>query len=305
MKKGTTVIALGGNALVKKGQQQTITHQIKNIDHVMQQLLPILKQDKVIITHGSGPQVGMHLLLHEQGNKQTTLDVLDAEIQGQLGYLIEQSCQNVLMKHRIKKPVVSLLTQIIVNKNDPAFKHPTKPIGPFYSKQQAAKKRFHMVYQKKKGWRRVVPSPQPQSIDDVNIIKKLIKEAIVIAAGGGGIPVIKHKGKLKGVSAVIDKDLAAAVLAHNVKADLLLILTDVKKVSLNYRKRNEQTLKKLTIKQAQQYLKQKQFPPGSMGPKIQASINFLKKGGKKVIITSPSCISQALKGKEGTTITKR
>jgi carbamate kinase len=303
------VVALGGNALTPikgKGTYEELTH---NISIVSKNLVPLIKHHQIIVVSGSGPQIG-HLLLQNELAKNRVpplpLDVLDAELEGELGYLLEQSLHNVLMKHHIRKPVVSLLTQVVVDKNDPAFKKPSKPIGPFYSNKEARKlkKKFPMVYQVKRGWRRVVASPKPKKIDDVGVIKKLVKDTVVIAAGGGGIPVIKKKGKYLGVPAVIDKDYASARLALDVQADLLLILTGVKKVVLNYGKKNEKTLKKMTVKEAQQYLKEGQFPPGSMGPKIEASLEFLKKGGKKVIITCPSCVGRALEGKEGTVITK-
>ena len=236
------------------------------------------------------------------------LEVCVAESEGEIGYLIEQTLQNKLTQHHKKHPVVSLLTQVIVDKKDPLFHHPTKPIGPWYTKAQAQKiqkKGLHMAEIEPGKFRRVVPSPRPIKIDDVEIIKDLLrKDAIVIAAGGGGIPVYEERGKLKGIAAVIDKDLASACLAKAVHADLFLILTGVKKVALNYGRKNQKNLSKLSIKEASKYLKEGHFPEGSMGPKIEASIDFLKHGGKKVIITHPSVVRQALQGKEGTQIMK-
>ncbi len=308
MKKRIVVVALGGNALVKKGEQITIANQMKNVSEAMRHLIGILKDYNVIISHGNGIQVGEILIRVEEalGKAYTLpLEVCVAESEGELGYLIEHALHNVLLENHVHKPVISLLTEVIVDKNDPAFKHPTKPIGPWYNKEQAEKMQengFNMVYEVKRGYRRVVASPTPKKVENSGIIKKLVRDAIVIAVGGGGIPVIKEGNRMKGVSAVIDKDLASACLAKDIKADLLLILTGVKNVYLNYGTNKEQPLSKLTIKQAQQYLKEGHFPEGSMGPKIQAAINFLKHGGKKVIITSPSCVEKALRGKEGTTI---
>jgi carbamate kinase len=306
------VIALGGNSLIKKGEKPTISNQSKNAKTTLEQLIPIIKNNKVVITHGNGFQVGNILIRVEQSLGKAysiPLEMCVAESQGELGYIIEQNLQNLLIKYKIKRPVVSLLTQVIVDKNDPAFKNPTKPIGPFYSKAQAQtlkKKSFNVVEQKGRGWRKVVPSPLPKYIDDVNIIDTLLKKnIIVVAAGGGGVPVIKDKGKkLHGISAVIDKDLASACLATSIKASKLIILTGEPYAYLNYKKSNQKALRKLNIKQALEYLKQGHFPKGSMGPKIQSAINFLKKGGKIAIITNASNLQKALKGKSGTTITK-
>lgn len=309
-KKRSAVVALGGNALVKKGERISIPNQLKNVQEAMKNLLPIFQEYNTIISFGNGIQVGSILLRVEESLGKAyalPLEVCVAESEGEIGYLIEQALHKVLLMHHIRKPVVNLLTEVIVNKNDPAFKHPTKPIGPWYTKKQAQqllKKGFKMVYEVRRGYRRVVASPKPLKVENSNIIKKLVRDAIVIAVGGGGIPVIKEHNSMRGVPAVIDKDLASACLARDIKADLFLILTGVKKVYLNYRTKKEKPLSQLTIKQAQNYLKQGHFPEGSMGPKILAAINFLKQGGKKVIITCPSCVSKALQGKEGTTITK-
>ena len=231
---------------------------------------------------------------------------LVAETEAEIGYIIEQSLRNELQKMKVNKPVISILTQVLVNKDDKAFKNPTKFIGPFYNKKQAEKlKRKGMRIQPdpRGGYRRVVASPLPLKILEADVIKKIISNTIVIAAGGGGIPVYKQGDKLKGIEAVIDKDLASSVLASDIKADLFLILTDVSYVYLNFKTKAQQKLKKINLKQAEKYLRQGQFPEGSMGPKIKAAINFLKKNRKsKVIITSPDKIEKALKGKEGTLI---
>ncbi len=312
----TIVIALGGNALIKKGEPPTITNQFKNTHKALSSLIPLVKKNNIVLTHGNGFQVGNILLRVEAalGKAYTIpLELCVAESQGEIGYMMEQTLQNVLHKHKIKKPVVSILTQVVVNKNDPAFKNPTKPIGPFYTKAQATqltKKGFTLVEQKGRGWRKVVPSPKPQSIDDVEIISTLLKQnAVVIAAGGGGVPIVKARNKPQhGVPAVIDKDLASACLANAINADKLIIIMSEPNVYLNYATKRKKGLKTLTIKEAQQYAKEGQFPPGSMGPKIQAAINFLTKSKKKnaqVILTSGSMLAKALRGKGGTTITRR
>jgi len=306
------VIALGGNTLIKKGEKPTLSTQTKNAKKTLEHFIPLIKnKNKLVITHGSGPQIGAIILQNELSRSKVPpmpMDILDAEVQGGLGYLLEQTLQNTLNKHKIKIPVVSILTQIIVNKKDPAFKNPTKPIGPYYTKRKAnllRKKGLKLTEQFNRGYRRIVPSPKPKYIDDVKIIDILLKNnTIVIAAGGGGIPVIKEKGKLKGVSAVIDKDYASSCLATSIKAKHLIILTEFPYVHLNYQKKNQKRITKIKINELKKYLKQGQFQPGSMGPKIESSINFIKKGGKQVIITSTSHLNKALKGKAGTIITK-
>ena len=307
------VVALGGNSLIKKGEKPTISNQFKNTTNTLKALLQLINnKNKLVITHGNGFQVGNILIRVEQSLGKAyaiPLEVCVAESQGELGYLIEQSLQNILVKNKIKIPVVSILTQVIVNKKDSAFKNPTKPIGPFYTKYQAnklKKKGFKVVEQIGRGWRKVVASPKPEEIDDIKIIDTLLKNnSIVIAAGGGGVPVIKEKGKiLHGVPAVIDKDLASACLANSINAKTLIILMSEPQAYLNYKKKNQKPIRTLTTKQAKEYLKQGQFPQGSMGPKIQAAINFIKKGGKQTIITSASHLKKALESKSGTTITK-
>ncbi len=307
------VIALGGNSLIKKGEKPTIAHQAKNAKATLEKLVPLIRYNNVVITHGSGPQVGDVLLQNQLSKSKVSplpLDVIDAEVQGELGYILEQNLQNIFTKNKIKRRVMSILTQVIVDKKDSAFKKPTKPIGSFYTKSQAEKIKkqgFKVIEQIGKGWRKVVASPKPKSIDNVEIIENLVNKGIVIiTGGGGGIPVVKDKkNNLQGIAAVIDKDLASACLANAIKASTLLILTDESCVYLNYQKTNQKPLRKLNIAQAQTYLKQGHFPSGSMKPKIEASISFLKKGGKKAIITSSASLQKALKGQAGTTITKR
>jgi len=309
MKKGETiVIALGGNSLLKKAQKPTINNQFKNAKETLTKLIPLIKSNNVVITHGNGFQVGNILIRVEESLGKAysiPLEVCVAESQGEIGYMIEQNLQNILQKNKIKKSVVSVLTQVVVNKKDSAFKNPTKPIGPFYTKIQAnklKKKGFKVVEQIGRGYRKVVPSPKPISIDDVKIIQTLLKnKSIVIAAGGGGVPVIKQNNLLKGVPAVIDKDLASACLANSLKAKTLIILMEEPNIYSDYKKKKQKSIRKLTLKEAKEL--QPTLPKGSVGPKIQAGINFIKSGGSKVIITSASKLKQALNGKAGTTIT--
>ena len=303
------VVALGGNALTKKGEKGTYKELIKNIKKTSKNLIDIIKDNKVIIVSGSGPQVGALVLQNELSKKKVPempLNVLDAELEGELGYMIELALNNELKKSKRKS--VTVLTQVLVDKNDKGFKNPTKPIGLFYSEKEAEKLRkkgFKIIYQVGKGYRRVVASPKPLEIIEINQIKDLMEKGnIVIAAGGGGIPVYRSDKGLKGIDAVIDKDRASSLLAGNIKADLLLILTDVDKVALNYKEKNQKFLNKLSVKDAKKYLKEGHFKEGSMKPKIEASINFLENGGKKVIITSISKVKESLKGKNGTLIVK-
>ena len=311
MKKEVIVVALGGNALIDKKYGKDIKFQHKTIRKAIKNISGLFGKYKIIITFGNGFQVGELLLQNEisQGRVPVSpLDVLDAETQGEIGYLIEQSIMNELQKKKLKIPVIAVLTQVLVDKKDKAFKKPSKPIGSFYTLKEAAKlvqKGYELVEDAGRGYRRVVPSPVPVKIVEDLLITRLVNDTIVIAAGGGGIPVYKRGGKLIGIEAVVDKDLASSCLAKSVHAQILLILTGVNQVSLNYGKMDQRDLKRLTLEEAEKYLEEKQFPEGSMGPKIKAAIEFIKNGGKKVIITSPSLAEKALRGNAGTLITKK
>ena len=306
----TAVVALGGNALLRRKERPAFSTQSKNISTAVKNVLPLIRKYKVVLTHGNGPQVGNILIQIEEALGKAypvPLFVAVAESEGEIGYMIEQSLYNELRAHHINKPVITILTQVIVDKKDKMFRKPTKPVGPFYDVKHAAilrKKGFTMA-KVIGGYRRVVPSPNPLEIVEAKTINSLLNSGtIVIAAGGGGIPVYKEKNRLKGIDAVIDKDLASACLAKSIKADIFLILTDVNKVYLNYKKPDQKALNKINISAVKKYMKGGHFPAGSMGPKVQAAINFLKSGGKKVIITNPESLEKALKGKEGTVITK-
>ncbi len=299
----TLIIALGGNALIKFGEEGTTKEQFQNLRVPISQIAELAKDYNIIITHGNGPQVG-NLLLQQEATEfvsKRPLQILVAETQGQIGFMIESTLDEELMKLELdeEKLFLTVLTYVKVDAEDPAFKHPSKPIGPAYPVRTQAGQ-----VKTAKGWRRVVPSPKPIKIYQWREIKKLMELGswIVIACGGGGIPVIKEKKKLYGVEAVIDKDLASSKLAEQIGADILLIATDVEQVALNYGNPDQIYLDTLSVSEAKQYLKEGQFPPGSMGPKVQAVINFMEAGGEKAIITSIEKIKAALEGKAGTNI---
>lgn len=306
----TAVIALGGNAIIQRGEQASIARQFKRIAQTLECIVPLIRKGyAIVITHGNGPQVGNILIRVEEALGKAyklPLEVCVAESQGEMGYMIEQCLWNVLQKHRIRKLVASILTQVLVDKHDSHFRKPTKPVGPFLNKKHAAllQRAGHHVIHVDGAYRRVVPSPRPMKIVEAEIVRELVHgRAIVIAAGGGGIPVYMDKGKLQGIAAVIDKDLASYCLAKAVRADLLLILTDVDKVYLDFKTKKQKGVGKLDAATAKRYLAAGQFPSGSMGPKVEAAMLFAQTGGK-AIITSPKCVEKALKGKGGTTVTQ-
>ena len=295
----TLIVALGGNALIKPGERGTPEQMINNLQAPIKQIAELSEEYNIIITHGNGPQVGALLLQQEATDEITRmpLQILVAETQGQIGFLIESTLDEELMRlgTDLDKYFITVLTYVEVDPNDRAFKHPTKPIGPTYKRKQPG------YVKTSKGWRRVVPSPKPLRIVQSREIKKLIQENfIVISCGGGGIPVMKEGTRFQGIEAVIDKDLASAKLGEQVNADILIIATDVEKVALNYGRIDYKYLDRVSTADAKEYMKQGHFPPGSMGPKIQAVINFLESGGEQAIITSIEKITEALEGKSGT-----
>jgi len=312
----TIVIALGGNTIKRAEERGTAEEQFRNVRKTCKQILEIIKRGyKVVITHGNGPQAGNLLIQQEEANEivpPQPLDVVGAMTQGQIGYMLQQTLINYLRQAGLNIPVVTVLTQVLVDKDDPDFKDPSKPVGPFYTKEEAerlAKKKSYVIKKVRpvgeKKYRRVVPSPDPIAIVENNAIKGLVDAgAIVIASGGGGIPVTISDGSLRGVEAVIDKDLAGEKLAEAVNADIFLILTDVEKVKLNYGKPNERGLDRMTLTEAKGYLKEGHFLPGSMEPKIRACVRFLESSGEKAIITSLDKATEALEGKAGTLISK-
>ena len=310
--KKKAVIALGGNALIKKGQKGTIYEQFANTRRSTKSIVKMIKEGwGVVITHGNGPQVGAILLQNKVAKDLTPampLGICVAESEGLIGYMIQQCLSNALKKEQIEKPVIALITQVIVDQDDPSLSHPTKPIGPYYNEDEAIQLRkegCQMTCQPR-GWRMVVPSPDPKQIVEGESIRKMLDEGIiVIASGGGGMPVVeKENGGLDGLEAVIDKDLTAERLAEAVEAELLLILTDVEKVYLHYGTPKQKTLDKISLKELKNYYETSHFPPGSMGPKILAAIRFLESGGKKVIVANIEKGWEALQGETGTLIVR-
>jgi carbamate kinase len=307
----TAVVALGGNAIGTTGRED-IHQQFANTRKSLAGILELVKEGyQLAITHGNGPQVGNALLRVERTMDTIPalpLGVIVADTEGGMGYMIEQSLQNKLHREGIPRKVVTIVTQVIVDRNDPSILNPTKPIGPFYTKEQAerlAKKNEWIIKEDAgRGFRRLVPSPIPTEIVEKDIIKSLVQSGtIVIAAGGGGAPVyVEEDGTYEGVDAVVDKDRASAVLARDIGAETLVILTSVDKVCLNYMNPNERPLSWVSVTEAKRYMAEGHFPRGSMGPKIGAAIQFLKAGGKQVIITSPGLVKEALEGKAGTKI---
>ena len=296
------MIAFGGNALLRAGQKGTFPEQMENVERTCENLVPLLEKGyNVVIGHGNGPQVGNGLLRHQAGEKEYGLpaqpmDFCGAETQGSIAYLIESGMDRVLARHQLNRKVVSLVTRVEVKADDPAFRNPTKPVGPYY--KEIPGQGNYREDPKGRGWRKVVASPVPVGIRNVELVGRLAREGyIVVTVGGGGIPVVKGQG----VEAVIDKDLASALCANSIGADEFYILTDVPKVYIHFRKENEQALDTLTVAQAQQYLAEGQFAEGSMAPKVRAAILFVQNGGKACIITeagelgNPACGTRIVK----------
>ncbi len=298
--KKLVVVALGGNALLKGNQNGTIAQQENNTYETCKNLLNLLKKDfNIVLTHGNGPQVGNILLRNEAGYSQykipkMPLDICVADSQGGIGYMIERQMKNLLIENQIEKNVLAIITQVLVDINDPAFQKPTKPVGAFYLKEEAdlLSKVNNWIFKedsRKRGWRRVVASPKPLEVLNKKIIKELAENGnIVIAAGGGGVPVYRNNDRLYGIDAVIDKDLASALLAKEIEADSFYILTDVPKVYLNFGKPNQKAIDKISLKEIKKYYDNGEFASGSMGPKISAAVNFIENGGEQTIITDAS-----------------
>lgn len=306
------VVALGGNAILQAGQKGTAEEQLANVRLAAEQIAQlVLAGHQVVLTHGNGPQVGNILLQNAAASPAVPampLDICGAESQGFIGYLLQQSLVNALREQGVNKPVVTIVTQVVVDANDPAFSKPTKPIGPFYPAEEAqrlmAKGLAMQEDRARGGWRRIVPSPVPLRIWEREAIISLIDSgAIVIAAGGGGIPVVETPAGLQGVEAVIDKDLAGQRLANDVGADVLLILTDVEAVALDWGLPTQRWLHDVTLAEVEAYQAAGHFQAGSMGPKVAAACNFLASGGEMAIITSLQTATQALAGNTGTRFT--
>ncbi|MBS3787090.1 carbamate kinase [Candidatus Bipolaricaulota bacterium] len=312
--KTLTVVALGGNAILKPGQEGTAEEQIENVNETTKQLAEMVLSGeyKIVLSHGNGPQVGNILLQNEIAKDEVPsqpLDVCGAESQGLIGYMFAQSLDNVFNKNgRGDIPVSTVLTQTLVEADDPAFEDPSKPVGPFYSKEKAERleeeKNYDMIEDAGRGYRRVVPSPKPKEIIEKEPIVQLVSAGtVVIASGGGGIPVVKEDNALVGREAVIDKDLATEQLAEDVGAEVLVILTDVEFAYLNYNQPDEEALGGVTVDEAEAYLEEGHFARGSMKPKIEAGTEFVRQGGEKAVITSLEKALEALDGNTGTIIT--
>lgn len=312
MRRKIALIAFGGNAILPENQRGLQEEQLRNAARASQLMVHIVKKGyEVIIVHGNGPQVGNLLIQMEEACTKIppfSLEVCDAMTEGSMGYMLEKSLINELRRNSLDKEVASLITQVIVDKNDPAFDNPTKPVGPFYTKYRAhilaREKKWTMIEDAGRGYRKVVPSPKPIDVVSKWIIRDLVEAGrIVIAAGGGGIPiVINGRGLFQGVEAVIDKDYAASLIAREVKVDLFIILTGIERVYQNFGKPDQKPMPVITVEEARRYLAEGQFPAGSMGPKIRAAIEYIEAGGKEVLITSASHLKAALLKRSGTRI---
>lgn len=310
----TAVIAIGGNAILPAKDTGTAEGQRIRIRDTCRHIAAVIQRGwDVALTHGNGPQVGNILLQNEEAVDKVPampLDVCVAESQAQIGYMLQQELANELASRGLRRNVVSIVTQVVVDPNDPAMQNPTKPIGPYYDRERARDlekaRGWKMVYDRRGGYRRVVPSPKPIDIVERATIERLLftgtSDWVVIVAGGGGVPVVRNGEQLVGVEAVIDKDLAAAVLAMSIKEKVLVMLTDIAHVSLDFGKVEQVNIGGMTIAEAKDYMAKGHFPAGSMGPKVEAAIDFLEHGGARVIITNPENLERALDGVAGTTI---
>jgi carbamate kinase len=314
MTERRVLIALGGNAILRHQDTGTAEEQFSTVRRTCRHIMEIISDGyTVAVTHGNGPQVGDILLKNEIARDTLPpmpLDVCGAESQGMIGYMLQQSLYRELHAAGCTRPVVTVLSQTLVHRDDPAFEHPAKPIGPYYTAMQASnlakEKGWRMANEPGHGYRRIVPSPEPVAILEADAIRSLFDlGAVVIACGGGGVPVVADEaGMLHGVEAVVDKDHTAALFAGLIRAEDLLILTDVEKVALNFGKRDQVDLDTLTVEEAKAYLAEGQFPPGTMGPKIEAAIRFVESGGRRTIISSLDRARDALAGEAGTTIVR-
>ena len=306
MQKPLVLIAMGGNALIQKGQKGTAEEQFANLKVPMRQIARLSRNYRIVITHGNGPQAG-NLLLQQESCREVPnmpLEIIVAMTQGQIGYMIESTLDRALMEIGVttEQLFVSLISYVVVDEKDPAFQNPTKPIGPFYTEEQARDLPYTMV-KTDKGFRRVVASPRPLAIVEHREIKKLIELGfIVICCGGGGIPVIRKERKFRGVDAVIDKDLASAVLAAEIKADAFIIASDVSGVSIDWGKPPQQQLRNVQLAELERYMAEGHFPAGSMGPKVQAILQFHRATGSRGVICHLEDIERAVAGEAGTEV---
>ncbi len=306
-------IALGGNAILQPGQEGTAQEQFKNVLSTAEQIGQLVKDGhEVVITHGNGPQVGSILIQQDKARDSVPampLDVCGSQTQGFIGYMLQNSLYNAFAELGLDRNVATVVTQVLVDKEDSAFDNPTKPVGPFYDKDHADKmmeeKNEDWIEDSGRGWRKVVPSPIPESIVESPIINDLVRNGeIVIASGGGGIPVVKEGDKINGVEAVIDKDRAGCLLAEEIESDIFLVLTDVSNAYINYGQEDEKAIGEISIEDMEEHIEKGHFGEGSMKPKVQAAVDFVKNGGQKAIITSIENVSEAVQGEAGTRITR-
>jgi carbamate kinase len=306
-----TVVAFGGNALIRRGEEGTQTEQIENSDRLARRLVPLVERGRLLLVHGNGPQVGNILIQVEEAVTKVppvSLDVCVAQSEGSIGYLLARSLMNALEKKKVRRQVICLITPILVDRADPGFRKPTKPIGPFYTKYRAEylmkRQGWLMVEDSGRGYRKVVASPRPAKVLPLAAIRESLEhDWVVIAAGGGGIPVLRSEdGRLKGVEAVIDKDYTAGLLARDLEADRLVILTSVDQVYLNFGRPDQVRAQAFTVSEARHHMREGQFPEGSMGPKIEAAVHFVERTGREALITSPEKLTEALAGKGGTRV---
>jgi carbamate kinase len=304
------IVAMGGHAFIRKGERGTIEDHERNAEYIAGQLMCLCQADyRLVITHGNGPQVGS-LLIQQEATKSETpdmpLDVLVAMTEGSLGYILQQALLNQLNRHKLRRFVVTTVTQVFVDERDPAFEEPTKPIGPFLTREEAERRRDVNGWKVRedaagRGWRRLVPSPRPQRVLQRDMIREAASEGhIVIACGGGGIPIKVSGEGYAGVEAVVDKDLTSSVLGVNIGAELLIILTEVPNAYLDFGKPTQRPLSAMTLDEIKRHHAEGHFPPGSMGPKIEAVIHFLEAGGKRALITDPQTLPDAMQGHGGT-----
>lgn len=305
-------IALGGNAILQPGQDGTAEEQFTNVLSTSEQIGQLVKDGhEIVITHGNGPQVGNILIQQDRAKDSVPampLDVCGSQTQGFIGYMLQNSLHNVFADLGLDRNVATVVTQVLVNKEDSAFDNPTKPVGPFYDKDYADKmveeKNENWIEDSGRGWRKVVPSPIPERIVEAPIINDLVKNGeTVIASGGGGIPVVEENNKIHGVEAVIDKDRAGCLLAQEIKSDVFLVLTDVSNAYINYGKEDEEAIGEISVADMQEHIDQGHFGEGSMKPKVQAAVDFVKSGGDQAIITSIEKVIEAVHGNAGTRIT--
>jgi carbamate kinase len=308
------VVALGGNAILRRGEKGTFEEQYRNVCETVQRMADLVQNGyKVVITHGNGPQVGATLLRHEAAKSIVPpfpLDVCGSETQGFIGYMIQQALRNELKKRGMDKYVITVVTRVIIDADDEAFRNPTKPVGPFYTEEEADKIRsqhpdFVVKEDAGRGYRRVVASPDPKIIAERFAIRALVDNGfVVVACGGGGIPIVEEGTQARGIEAVIDKDLAGQRLATLIDASVFVILTDIDGAYLNYGTAKQSLIKEATLQQLEQYMKEGHFKEGSMSPKISAAMRFVESGGKEAIIAELSKLAEAMQGKSGTHVVR-